>query len=453
VIGREGREKDDVLERALAATQGAGVAGGEVFVEDHAVFSVAVADGRIESLETQDVRGAGLRLFDRGRVGFTYTSDLSPAGLAEAVELAKGLLARSDPDDANRMPETDISETPEPENFDPTLARVDPQEKIRAARRVEEAARATDPRVTRVRQSKYTDVSGRVEVANTTGLHRAFAFSRVYASIEVNAEERGELQSGWYSDFAVRFSALDAAHVGREAARRAVLKLGASTPATRRAHVVLDPIVAASLVESISPALHADNVLKGKSVFAGRVNHQVGGPKVTLLDDGRLPGGDHSAPYDAEGVATRCTLLIEGGVLKGFLHSTYTSLRMGAAPTGNAFRQSFKSPPRIAPSTLYLQPTGATRESLMAEASDGYYITEVMGLHTIDPISGDFSLGAAGQALKGGRPDAPVDRIGIAGNVVDLLRSIAGVATDLRFLPGGGAGSTTLLMDIAVSGT
>jgi PmbA protein len=179
----------------------------------------------------------------------------------------------------------------------------------------------------------------------------------------------------------------------------------------------------------------------------------VGSHRATILDDGRLSGADHAAPYDAEGVATRCTLLMEGGVLKGFLHSTYTSVRMGAAPTGNAWRSGYMSAPHISPSTLYLQPTGLSREALMMEAGDGVYVTEVMGLHTIDPVSGDFSLGASGLTLKGGRTDAPVDRIGIAGNILDLLKSIAGVATDLRPMPGGGAGSSTLLTGITVAGS
>lgn len=446
------REIDGVLDLALAAVRAAGPVGGEVYLEDQAVFSVSVSDGKIESLETQDVRGAGFRLFDRGRVAFAYTSDLSEGGLRSVIETAKSLLRHTDPDESNGLPEPDESSSPEPEVFDPGLAKIDSQEKIRLARRVEEAARATDARITRVRQSRYTDVSGRVEVANTGGLRRTFPFTRAYASIELNAEERGELQSGWYSDFAIRHSGLDAAQVGREAAKRAVAKLGATRPPTGRANLVLDPTVAASLIEAVSPAFHADNVLKGKSVMASRIDTQIGSAKVTLLDDGRMPGGDHSAPCDTEGVATRCTMLVEGGALKGFLHSTYTSLRMGAAPTGNAFRGSYKVPPRIAPSTLYLQPTNVTRETLMAEAGNGYYITEVMGLHTIDTISGDFSLGAAGQTLRAGRLEGPVDRVGIAGNVLDLFRSVAGVGTDLRMMPGGGAGSTLLLVDIAVSG-
>src|SRR5262245_56330955 len=260
----------EMLDRALDVVRSARCGEGEVFLEDYSVFSVSVADGKVESLETQDARGAGLRLFDRGRVAFSYTADLSPDGLVEAVEMAKGLLDRSDPDDANRLPEADESSTPEPEMLDPSLARVDQQDKVRVARRVEEAARAADPRVSRVRQSRYTDVVGRVGVANTGGLKRAWPFSRAYASIELNAEESGELQSGWYSDFSIRFSGLDPAHVGREAAQRAVQKLGSSRTATRRTNLVLDPQVCASLLEALSPALHADNVLKGKSLFTSR---------------------------------------------------------------------------------------------------------------------------------------------------------------------------------------
>ncbi len=447
------REFEDLLDLGLQVLRESGAPGGEIYLEEQGVFSVAVSGGAVESLETQEVRGAGLRLFAGGRVAFGYTTDLSPEGLRVTVARAKEMLSHADPHEANRLPEADASHSPDPEIHDPSLTRVEPHEKILAARRMEEAARETDPRIGRVRQSRYTDVIGRTGVANTGGLKRFWPFTRIYASIELNAGEGEGSQSGWFADFAVRFSALDAAAVGREAARRALQKLGGQRTATRRANLVLDPVVAASLLESISPALHADNVLKGKSLLASSVDREVAGPRVTLLDDGRISGGDHSTPWDAEGVATRCTMLIEGGVLKGFLHSSYTSVRIGAAPTGNAFRSSFKSPPQIAPSTLYLEPTGVTREALLKEAGDGIYITEVMGLHTIDPISGDFSLGAGGVALHEGRQGEPLERIGIAGNILDLLRSINGVADDLRFMPGGGAGSSTLLTDISVSGT
>lgn len=445
------REFDDMLDRGLAALRDAGHQG-ELYLEERHVLRLAVTDTALESLETQEVHGAAFRLFHEGRTGFAFTSDVSPVGFKQAVTMARDLLACTDPDESMALPEIDESSTPEPECYDASLGRVDIQDKLSLARRVEESARAADRRVTKVRQSLYTDVVGRVGIASTGGLRHSWPFSRVRASIELVAEQDGHAQSGYNEEFAIRFSALDPSHVGREAARRATQKLGAETMPTRRANVVLEPVVAASLIAGMAPALHADNVLKGKSVLGARLGREVAGPRVRLLDDGRLAGGDGSAAWDDEGVATRCTLLIETGVLKSFLHSSYTSVRMGCAPTGNVFRRSFASPPRIAPSNLYLEPTGISREELLAQAGDGIYVTEVMGLHTIDTISGDFSLGAAGVTLKNGRPDKPVDRIGIAGNLLDLLGSIQAVATDLKCVPGGGAGSSTLLAGITVSG-
>ncbi len=449
---REAREFDDLLERGLECVRDLRSGDGEVYLEERSVFRLAVADATVESLESQQVRGAGLRIFHEGRIGFAYTTDLTDEGLRRCAGMAKDLLGVSDPDEGNVLPEQDASPSPEPDNYDPTLARIDTQDKLTLARRVEEAARATDPRVSKVRQSLYTDVVGRCGIANTSGLRHAWPFSRVRAAIELTAEEGGRLQSGYNEEFAIRFSALDAAHVGAEAARRAVQKIGARTPATRRADVVLDPLVAASLIDAIAPALCADNVLKGKSVLASRLGRECAGSRVRLIDDGRLPGGDRTAAWDDEGSPTRCTMLIDSGELKGFLHSSATSIRMGAAPTGNAFRRSFTAPPRIAPSNLYLEPTGQTRDDLLARAGDGFHITEVMGLHTIDTISGDFSLGASGVALRGGAPDGPVERIGLAGNLLALLGSIQAIATDLRCVPGGGAGSSTLLGGITISG-
>jgi PmbA protein len=146
-------------------------------------------------------------------------------------------------------------------------------------------------------------------------------------------------------------------------------------------------------------------------------------------------------------------MLIEAGELRGFLHSSYTARRMQVEPTGNAMRDSYTSPPRIDSSNLYLKPSGATRRDLMGSVSEGVYVTEAMGLHTIDPITGDFSLGASGREVRGGRLGAPLDRMGIAGNVLQLLGSVLGVADDLRFFPGGHGGSTVLLEGITISGT
>jgi PmbA protein len=133
---------DPAVDLGLQIVADAKVQGGEVYFEDHTVFSAVVAEGRVESIETQESRGVGVRLFEHGRVAFSYTSDLSEGGLREAVSIARSLLPLADADEANSIPEADESSTPDPETYDPALVRVDPQEKIRVAKRVERAPRS-----------------------------------------------------------------------------------------------------------------------------------------------------------------------------------------------------------------------------------------------------------------------------------------------------------------------
>jgi PmbA protein len=425
---------------------------GEVFLEDDWVVSVAVSGGKVESLELKEERGAGIRIFDAGRVGFAYTSDLTPAGVRAAAAAAMALAEHTDPEPANVLPGAEAAGLPDPDTGEAGVARIEPYRKVALARAMEDAARGSDPRVTKVRTARYTDVVGRAEVRNTGGLARGASFARVFGSIEVVAEQEGDSQSGYASDFALRFGGLDPFKIGREAARRALAKLGARRPPTRRADVVLDPEVAGSLLEALSPALSADAVLKGKSILAGKSGQTVAAAGVHVVDDGRFPGGNRTFPFDGEGVPTRRTPLIEGGLLRGYLHSTYTAAKMGASPTGNAYRSSYMAPPRIAPTTLYLVPSARSRESLLAGVEDGFHISEVMGLHTVDTITGEFSLGASGHVLRKGVLGDPVTGIGIAGNLIGFLTGIEAVATDLRLLPSGTAGSTTLVRSVAVSG-
>ena len=426
---------------------------GEIYLEENLVFVSTVSGGKVESAETKEQRGAGIRIYEGGRVGFAHTSDLEPAGIRVAASAARALAEHADPEAANQIPNPVLSALPPPESGDLSLARIETYRKIALARAMEEAARAADPRVTKVRQARYTDVVGRVELRTTSGLACGASFARLYGSIEVVAEQGGESQSGWASDYALKFAGLDPFRIGREAARRAVAKIGGTRPGTRRADLVLDPEVTGHLLEAFHPVLAADSVLKGKSILAGRVGQKVGSAAVSLVDDGRFPGGDRTFPFDAEGIPTRRTSLIEGGVLKGYLHNTYTALKMGLQSTANATRSSYMSPPRIGPTTLYLVPSTSPREEVLAQVEEGFYISEVMGLHTVDPITGEFSLGAAGHGLRRGEILPPVTGVGIAGSILEVLAGIAAVGSDLRLLPGGTAGSTTLVRNLSVSGS
>jgi len=425
----------------------------EVYLEDNAITSVSVSGGRVESLEMKEERGAGIRVFDGGRVGFAYTADLGAGAVRSAASAAKAFAAHIDPEASNRIPRPEPSNLPDPEPGDLSVGRLEAYRKTAIARAMEEAARAVDPRITRVRQARYTDVVGRVEIRNTTGLSRGAPFARIYGAMELQAEQNGELQSGYASDFALKFGGLDPFKIGREAARRALAKLGGVRAPTQRADIVFDPEVTGGLLEALSPTLSADSVLKGKSIMAARLGQRVGAASVDLVDDGRFPGGNRTFPFDGEGNPTKRVALIEGGILRGYLHNVYTAAKMGCPPTGNGFRSSYAGPPRISTNMIYLVPSAATREEILSRVRKGFWISEVMGLHTIDPITGEFSLGAFGHWIERGAVGGPVTGIGLAGTLLELLGNVEGVASDLRLLPSGSAGSTVLVRNLSISGS
>jgi PmbA protein len=425
----------------------------EFYLEDTMVSAITVASGKVQSLEMKEERGAGIRTFDGGRVGFAYTSDLSPAGVRDAASAARSLAAHTDADAANRLPRPDPPPGPAPPDGDPGVAKVEVYRKTALARAMEEAARSVDPRVTKVREARYGDVVGQVEVRNTSGFARGGGFARIYGSIAVVAEEDDGSQAGYASDYAVKFTDLDPFRIGREAAHRAVDKLGGRRPATCTADVVFDPEAAGSLLEAFSPVFSADQVLKGKSFLAGRLGGRVAAGSLSVVDDGRFPGANRTFPFDGEGLSTDRTILIENGVLKGFLHNAQTAGKMGATPTGNAVRTSYMSLPRVGPTTLYLVPSAQSAAEILEGARDGFHITELMGLHTVDPITGEFSLGASGRRIREGRLGEPVCGVGLAGTVAQFLEAVTAVGSDLRLRPGATAGSTTLISRLSISGT
>jgi PmbA protein len=441
----------DVIDAALETFRERRLEEAEIYLEDVALESVAVSGGKVEGVENKIERGAGVRVLQGGRLGFAYTADLSPDGIGAMVKRATTASAHTDARSWRVLPQAETAAELEG-NEDPDGEAWGPAEKIALAVAIEEAARAHDARVAQVRESRYQDVRGSITVGRAGGYRYGFSFTRAFGFVDLVARDGGESQSGFQAAFAIGPSGLDPGAIGRAAAARAVHKLGGRPCETRRTSVLLAPEVVDGLLETLAPAFFGESVLKGKSLLADAVGKQVAGKRVNLVDDGRLAGGYSSAPVDGEGVATRRTVLLEEGVLQGFLHDGFSAARMGAEPTGNAERDSYLCTPTTGTTGLILEPTGESRGELLAAVPDGLLIEEVMGLHTINPITGDFSLGALGRSVRAGTLGEPVAGVAIAGNVRRLLEAITAVADDVRLMPSGNAVSTVLLEDLAVGG-
>ncbi len=443
-----------IAQRAFDLAARLGIEEVEVALVETVSTKVSVADGRLESVEERQEAGIGLRVFHRRRTGFAFTADPGDEALARALEIARDLAELGEAEEANRAP--DPAPLPEalPPNEDPALAAFPVARKIALAREVELAARAAYPEVDRIRRASYQDARGTQRIVSTRGVDAAEGWTRAWLSIEAAARRGNDQRIGWWSDWALGPGPLDPERVGRTGAARAVELLGARPGPTGRLPVVLPPEETAALLSALGDAFSGLKALRHRTVLEGREGQRIGSSRVTLVDDGTLPGTWGTGAIDGEGLPTRRNVLVEEGIFRGFLHDSYTARRFGLEPTGNSLRGGYAAPPTIGAHALHLLPTGPGRMELLARAEGGILVSELMGLHTVNTVTGDFSLGAAGRRIgPGGEPAEPLDRMAISGSILDLFSAVEAVADDLQFFIGGAGGATVLLGEMAISGS
>ena len=442
---------DAVVDRAIASIKALRVDGGEVFLRDGQSTSVEVRDGDVENAITRGERGIGVRVLRGGQVGFAYSSDLSPDGIEECVGAARDIAAVTEPDPDVSIATRSVEST-DLQLYEPGVDGRSVMERTNVALAVERAAKSVDPRITGFRKTTYSDGTMTTIVATTAdvrGTYRETYFSVGTSAVATAGEDR---QIGYHGEAKRQFAAVDPEAVGRRSAELAVGKLGAQPFKTQTLPIVLDPYTGMALLGAIVPLFSADSVIKGKSLFAGKLGGSVASERVTIVDDARTPGALRSAPFDGEGVATTTRTLVDKGVLRGYLSSLKTAKKMAQDPTGNARRGSYATPSRIGAANLHLAPGTTAPDVLIKDLDRSLRITSLLNLHTIDPISGEFSLGATGDYLEKGERKYPVQGITIAGNLTTLLSSITGVANDLAFGSSGIGSPTFVISELSIGG-
>jgi len=423
---------------------------GEAFLLYDRELSIEISAGQVETLKQAEQIGLGLRVLNHGKMGFAYSSDLSSAAINEVVRNAVHISAYTSADDFNQFP-AGGHVYPLMQIFDACIASTPVEEKIEIAQKVEQAARAYDKRVQVVERAGYEDSEMTVLVINSRGLYAHGRGTYCGVHISLVAEENSDAQNGFASMVKKRIGDLLPGVVGEEAAMRAVRSLQARTISSGRMPCILEPYVMTRFMGLLSSSVQADAVQKGKSLLADKVGRQVASRELTLIDDASYEDGIASFPFDGEGVPAQKNIVIENGELKGFLYDTYSGLKAGRHSSGNGVRGTFRSLPGVGATNFMLVPGQASPAELLGDIERGFYITDVMGMHTANPISGDFSLGAAGIMIEQGKLTYPVRGVTIAGNLLNLLMDIEAVGNDLRFF-GGKAASTIRLQNLSVGG-
>jgi PmbA protein len=434
-----GLDLERAAQIAVEAATAAGADQADAWCEQSVSLTVRVYEGNVENLTEAGSRGIGVRVFNGGRSGYAYGSDLSEAGVVAIARAASETAAVTEPDEHSGLPSrtgsAEVASLVSPE-FDEW----DAKRKVDIALAVERAARERDSLISNVEDTVYSDGWGRVALANSDGFVASFEQTQAYAYAYAFAGTGADLMTGLGVGTGRGPDALDPEAIGSEAAERALALHGARQPKSRRCPVVLDPYVAASFASIVGGTLSAQAVQRGRSLFADKEGEVVANPAFRLVDDGLDPEGLATAPFDGEGTPQQRTVLIEEGRLRTFLFDRYTAHRADRASTGNGGRGSYRSPPSISATNLLLGSGEAGTEELVRSAGQGFYVMDVSGLHSgVNPASGTFSVGASGRLIENGELGAPAREVTIASDLVSMLQSVQAAGAEARWVPFGGS--------------
>jgi len=412
-----------------------GATAAECVVREGDEFSTVVRLGQVETLKESGSRAIGIRVFFGKRAASTYSSDFSREGLDRMLKSALELARITSEDPFSGIP--DSAElgaiSGDLDLYYDDVYSLPGEQRINYARVAEKTALEYDPRIKNSEGGSFDAATGRKVLANSHGFvgeyRRSYCSS---AAVPIAMDDRGNMQRDYWFSVARSLSRLESPeHIGKVAAQRTLRRLGARKVKTAQVPIVFDPLVATSILDHIFEGVNGDSVYRGASFLAGKLGQKIAGENVNVIDDGTIPGGFGTAPFDGEGVPTRRKVVIENGVLTSYLLNTYTAKKLGLKTTGNASR-GLAGTPGIGPGNYFLQAGTKTPREIISGIQEGLYVTEFLG-HGVNLVTGDYSRGASGLWISNGELTYPVEEITVAGNLKQLFFDISEIGNDLEF--------------------
>lgn len=430
----------------------AGATDAECTVAEGAEFSASVRLGEVEMLKEAGSKAVGLRVLIGQRSGSAYTSDFSEAGIEKLVESAVELARITSEDPYAGLPDPSElgSSGGDMELYYDDVASLTAEEKIEIARRAERAALDADNRIANSEGGGFDSSWSLRGLANSRGFQGEYRRSSCSLYVAPVARQGEQMERDYWYTISHSLRGLETPEsVGQRAAERALARLGAVKVETKRVPVVFEPRTARTLLDNLFEAVNGDSIYRHASFLAGKLGETVAAPGVTVVDDGTMPSGFGSSPFDDEGVPTRRTVVISNGVLQSYLLNTYTARKLGFKTTGNASR-GLSGSPGIGAGNFYLQPGSQRPDEIIASVADGFYVTELMGFG-VNMVTGDYSRGASGMWIRNGKLAFPVHEVTIAGNLGQMLKDIEMIGSDLEFR-GSSASPTLRIREMTVGG-
>jgi PmbA protein len=404
-----------LLERAMKK----GAPEAEVYQRASRMLLAEARSADVDAVETARSFGYCLRIIDRGRLGFSYSTDKTE--MDRVVETAVEMSRHTESDEFLSLPEP--LETAAIKVYDSSIDVVTEEDAIEKAILVEQAAIKEDPKIKKVRKASASFQVSDVHVMNSKGISSGYLATSCSAHVMSVAQEGENSQMGWGYQASRFLSDISFRGVGASSARRALDLLGARRLSATKSSVLLDNQVAAEFLYVFASMLSSDAVQKGKSLLNGKIGQKVTSETLDVVDDGLMSHAIGSRSMDDEGVSVNKKYLIREGVLQGYMYNTHTANKDKVI----ADSSKGKSGPN----------------ELIQSIKRGLFVTEAMGVHTANPVSGDFSIGVSGLWIENGEMQYPVREAVLSGNMLEFFNSVDAVGDDLFFY--GNIGSPSLL--------
>jgi PmbA protein len=429
-------ELEGVAARALDHLRARGVEHAEVSVGQGERLEAGVRQAKVELVKEAKSRGLGVRVVHNEQVATSSTTDLGPEAIERFLDRVIEMAELSEPDPLALPPDPSElligrrAKFPSLDLWDSKTARIKADKGLRMALAGEKAAFRHDKRVTSSEGASFSRASSHGVLATSGGFIGRSAGTHASLVVQVIADDEGGKKRNGFHWTAGRYfdDLLSPAEVGREAAHRAVRTLGSIKLETGVYPIVFDHEAARAIVGLVASCVVGDAVYRDQSYLGQRLGTAVASAKVTIVDDPLLPRGPGSRAYDGEGRAVRRNVVIKGGELQRFLLDTYSARKLRLPPTGSGGGGG--GIPHSTTSNFYMQAGRSKPASLLKGIDRGLYVTSMMGFG-FDPVTGNFSRGAAGFLIENGELSVPVGEITISRNLDELLQGIDAVADDL----------------------
>ncbi|WP_250227686.1 TldD/PmbA family protein [Anaeropeptidivorans aminofermentans] len=426
--------RKEVIERILSAATERGADYGEVFLEDSKSTSIQMNNNTIESGVINQDYGIGIRIFSGLDNIYTYTNDLREENLIKMTRDAAATLKEREKAGYRPLGELKTVENKSPALILPT--KTDYSKKIDLLKNIVSTGNQYDEKIKKITVNYYDGVQN-VIIANTDGLYAEDQRVKTRVRIGAMAENKNNVYMGYRSAGAMKgfefYENADLDYITKDSCRMAIAMLDAKYAPAGRMSVIADNGFGGLLFhEACGHSLEASFVSKGTSEFCGKLGTQVASPILTLIDDGSMPGMWGSLNMDDEGTPTQRNVLIEKGILKGYMVDRLNGKRMGMNPTGSSRRQNYRFAPTSRMTNTYIMPGESKKEDMIANTERGIFVSHI-NAGSVDPLTGEFNFSTLeSYMVENGKITYPIKGASLIGTGINILKQVDMVGNNLE---------------------